>query len=69
VRHRGVRIVNVFPGAVETAMWSADHRKAYRHHMMRPEVVAHAILEATLKPVGTMIEELVIRPQTGDLRV
>jgi len=69
VRHQGVRIVNVFPGAVETPMWGASQRRQYRHHMIRPEVVAKAVLEASLAADGTMVEEIVIRPQIGDLRV
>ena len=69
VRHHGIGIVNVFPGAVATPMWAAAHRKKYRNQMMSADEVARAVLEASLKPPGTMIEELVIRPQTGDLRV
>jgi short-subunit dehydrogenase len=69
VRAKGVRIVNVFPGAVDTPMWPPRHRKKYRQHMMDPAVVATAVLEASLKAPGIMVEELVIRPQIGDLRV
>ncbi len=69
VRGQGIRILNVFPGAVETPMWAATHRKKYRHRMLRPEDVAASVLEASLKPEGVMIEELVIRPQKGDLVV
>lgn len=69
LRRSGIAVVNVFPGAVETPMWSAAHRRKYRHQMMSPEVLAVAILEASLKPAGTMVEELTIRPQAGDLRV
>lgn len=69
VRRSGISVVNVFPGAVETPMWSDAHRAKYRNHMMRPDVVAAAIVEASQKPEGTMVEELIIRPQVGDLRV
>lgn len=69
VRRSGISVINVFPGASETPMWSDRHRTKYRHQMMRPEVVAAAVLEASLKPAGTMVEELTIRPQAGDLRV
>jgi len=69
VRRSGISVVNVFPGAVETPMWSDAHRSKYRHQMMRPEVVAAAVVLASKQPSGTMIEELTIRPQAGDLRV
>ena len=69
VRGSGISVTNVFPGATETPMWSARHRTKYRHQMMRPEVVASAVLEASLMPAGTMVEELTIRPQIGDLGV
>jgi short-subunit dehydrogenase len=69
VRDQGIKIVNVFPGATLTPMWHQKHQEWYGDQMMHPEDVAEAIYEVTLKPKSVMIEDLVIRPQIGDLRV
>jgi short-subunit dehydrogenase len=67
VREYGVRVVNVLPGPVETAMWSPRVRKKYGHRMMRPRSVAEAVMALYRMPPDTMPETLVIRPVAGDL--
>lgn len=69
VRDQGIKIVNVFPGATLTPMWHPGHQQKYGHQMMSPDEVAEAIYEVTRKPKSLMIEDIVIRPQIGDLRV
>lgn len=69
VRHDGVRVLNVFPGAVETPMWPEPLRAKYADQMMPAADVARAIARTILVPSPLMPEELVIRPQIGDLRV
>ncbi|MCU0452306.1 MAG: SDR family oxidoreductase [Bacteroidetes bacterium] len=69
VRHDGIRVLNVFPGAVETPMWPEALRAKYAGQMMPVVEVAQAILQAIQLPPGIMPEELVLRPQIGDLRV
>lgn len=69
VRGDGVRVVNVYPGAVETNMWPAALKKRFGKVMMPPGKVASIMCDAVLQPKGLAVEELVIRPQTGDLRV
>lgn len=69
VRHDGVRVLNVFPGAVETPMWPERLRAKYALQMMPVEDVARAILQTVQLPATMMPEELVLRPQIGDLRV
>lgn len=69
VRNKGIKILNVFPGATLTPMWEAPLQKRYAGVMMRPEEVARKIFEATQLPDSMMIEEMVIRPQIGDLTV
>lgn len=69
VRGKGVRVVNVFPGAVETNMWPATLKKRFGKVMMPAAKVASIICHAISQPEGFAVEELVIRPQVGDLRV
>jgi 3-oxoacyl-[acyl-carrier protein] reductase len=69
VRADGVRVLNVFPGAVETPMWPKRLRTKYASQMMPAEDVARAIMQTIELPETMMPEELVLRPQIGDLRV
>lgn len=69
VRNDGVRVLNVFPGAVETPMWPERLRAKYAAQMMPVEDVARAIVQTVQLPATMMPEELVLRPQIGDLRV
>jgi 3-oxoacyl-[acyl-carrier protein] reductase len=68
-RHRGIKVVNVYPGAIVTPMWKATHQRKYAKLMMVPREVANLIYEASAQPHSGMVEEIVIRPQVGDLRV
>jgi NAD(P)-dependent dehydrogenase (short-subunit alcohol dehydrogenase family) len=69
VRSDGIRVLNVFPGAVETPMWPDRLRKKYAEQMMPVDDVARAIVQTIQLPATVMPEELVLRPQIGDLRV
>jgi short-subunit dehydrogenase len=69
VRGTGIKIVNVYPGAIDTPMWSNSVRKKFKGEMMTPWEVSGMIYEATAQKPNVVVEELVIRPQSGDLRV
>ncbi|MDP4200521.1 MAG: SDR family oxidoreductase [Bacteroidota bacterium] len=66
-RAHGVRVIAVFPGATETEIWDAEAREQYHDRMMQPEDIAQAIVSALKLPARAMMEELVLRPQLGDL--
>ena len=68
-RDKGINIVNVYPGAVFTSIWHPKHREKYGHQMMQPADVAEVVYKLSCEPQGVMIEDIVIRPQVGDLRV
>lgn len=68
-RDKGINIMNVFPGAVFTSIWHPKHRDKYGHQMMRPADVAQIVYKLSCEPAGVMIEDIVIRPRVGDLRV
>ena len=68
-RDKGIKIVNVYPGAVFTPIWHAKHLEQYGHQMMKPAEIAKALYEISCQPPSMMMEDVVIRPQVGDLRV
>jgi NADP-dependent 3-hydroxy acid dehydrogenase YdfG len=68
-RDKGIKIVNVYPGAVFTSIWHPKHREKYGHQMMQPADVAQVVYKLSCEPPSVMIEDIIIRPQVGDLRV
>jgi 3-oxoacyl-[acyl-carrier protein] reductase len=67
VRKYNVRVINVIPGATETSMWAQDVRKKYSGRMIQPESIARLIVSAYLQKDKLVTEEIIIRPQEGDL--
>jgi 3-oxoacyl-[acyl-carrier protein] reductase len=67
VRNHGIKIVNVFPGAVLTPIWSSKVRAKYGKKMLTTQEAAKMIYSVSCQPQSMMVEELVIRPQTGDI--
>lgn len=64
-----VKIVNIYPGAVLTPMWQKRHRRKYGARMMDPREVAELIYGISVQPSGQTVEEIILRPPTGDLKV
>ena len=67
VRGKGVRVVDILPGAVETEMWDQNERKKYHKKMMQPEDVAEVVMSVMRQSERVLTEEIVIRPMEGDL--
>jgi len=67
VRKKGVRVIDILPGAVETEMWHYAARKKYHEKMMQPEDVAEVVVSAFRQSQRVLTEEIVIRPIEGDL--
>ena len=68
-RNRGIKVVNIYPGAVLTPIWHPKHRDRYGTQMIRPEEIARVLYEISCQPPSMIIEDVVIRPQAGDLKV
>jgi NADP-dependent 3-hydroxy acid dehydrogenase YdfG len=68
-RDKGIKIVNVSPGAVLTPIWHPKVQEKYGHVMMRPAEIAKVLYDISLQPASMMIEDIIIRPQVGDLKV
>lgn len=67
VRQKGIKVVAVMPGAVETEAWSFEERQNNRHRMMQPEDIAASISNILKDPHRMLSEEIVLRPIGGDL--
>ncbi|MEL6616061.1 MAG: SDR family oxidoreductase [Bacteroidota bacterium] len=64
-KDRGLRVITVLPGATLTPSW--DGVDVPKERLMPPEAIAQAVVAATSLPRGAVVEELLIRPQEGDL--
>ena len=67
VRDHNIRVIDIILGATETEIWDEEERDQYRGRMIQPEDVANivpALLDANRR---MMVEEIVVRPQRGDL--
>lgn len=69
VRSSGVKVINVYPGAVLTPMWSPKQRALFQDTMIPSGDFARMLYELSLQPASMTVEELVVRPPIGDLRV
>ena len=65
MKEHGVRVTAVLPGATLTASWEGANLPPER--FMKPEDVANAILSAYKMSEQSVVEELLIRPQLGDI--
>jgi short-subunit dehydrogenase len=68
-RANGIRVVSISPGAVNTSIWDTETVQADfdRSVMLKPEIVAQAILQTALLPQEAVIEEMTIMPSVGTL--
>lgn len=65
LRESGVRVCTVFPGATDSPSW--DGSGVPKERLMPAEDVAAAFLAAWRLSRRSVLEELVLRPQLGDL--
>jgi len=67
VREKNIRVINIYPGATETEIWSEKSREKFAHRMMKPDEVAEIILSLYKQPWNMVTEEILLRPIEGDL--
>lgn len=65
LRSTGIKVTSVLPGAVMTDTWAGFDNSSSR--IMLPSDVAEMIFAATLLSAQAVVEEIVMRPQLGDL--
>jgi NADP-dependent 3-hydroxy acid dehydrogenase YdfG len=64
-RKYGIKVTSILPGATDTAIWGDTNPD--RSRMMSPDQVGKAVVAVCGAASSMMIEELLIRPQGGDL--
>ena len=67
LRERGIRVIGLYPGATDTAIWEQFWPGAPRRRMMSPQTIARAVVFAVSLPPEATVEELVIAPTGGSL--
>ena len=65
LKEDGIRVTAILPGATRTASW--DGVALPEDRFMKPEDVADAVYAAYALSGRSVIEEMVIRPQLGDI--
>ena len=65
LKEHGIRVTSVMPGATLTASWEGADIPPER--FMKPEDVAEMVFTTYMLSDRTVVEDLVIRPQLGDL--
>ena len=65
LKPHGIRVTAVLPGATYTASWEGVGVPEER--LMKSEDVAEAVHSASKMSLASVVEEIVIRPQLGDL--
>lgn len=64
-REAGLRVTTLLPGSTRTPSWDGTDEPDER--FMAPEDVARAVLSAYEMSARTVVEEILLRPQLGDL--
>ena len=67
LRPRGIRVINVFPGAVATDIWNDVPGDWPRDKMMKAEEVAKAVAFAVSCPANVLIEDITLGNLAGSL--
>ena len=67
VRRKGVRVITVCPGAVDTSLWKDHPNPPDPKEMLKPEEVAEAVLDLLTFSNVAVIDEVVITPRKGIL--
>ncbi len=65
MKEHGIKVTTVYPGAVLTDAWGNFDNS--NHRIMEAGDIAQMIFAASQLSIGACIEEIVIRPQLGDL--
>ena len=67
LREQGIRVIGLYPGATDTAIWEQFWPQAPRRRMISPATIARAVVFALSLPPEATVEELVIAPTGGAL--
>lgn len=62
VREKGIRVVSVLPGAIDTPMLNSRNDKLPTDELLTPQIIADTIIELIMLPKDRVIEFLRITP-------
>ena len=65
MKPHGIRVTSILPGATLTASW--DGVELPKERFMQPEDIGQAVLACWKLSKHTVVEELLLRPQLGDI--
>lgn len=65
LKHDGLRVTSIMPGATLTPTW--DGADIEENRLMPAEDIAEAVVSAYAMSPRTVVEEIIVRPQLGDL--
>lgn len=65
LKEEGIRVTSILPGATKTSSWEGSGLPDSR--FMKPEDVAEVVFNAYQISDRSVVEELIIRPQLGDI--
>ena len=65
LKEKGIRVTAIMPGAVYTASW--DGTTIPEERMMKAEDIADSLWSIYALSDRTVVEEIVLRPQLGDI--
>ena len=66
LREFNIKVITVFPGAVNTPIWDDKNMDELREGMMKTDDLAETILHAINAPNNCVTEEITIRRTSGD---
>ena len=67
LRDRKVRVINIYPAATDTDIWSQVEGKWPRESMMSAAQVADAVAFAVARPMDTLVENITLSSLIGNL--
>lgn len=67
LRKYNIKVINIFPGATKTPIWSNDALEKHSDRMMSPKDISIVIRDILLLNGNIVPEEIVLRPIKGDL--
>ena len=66
LREFNIKVITVFPGAVNTPIWDDKNMDELRDSMIKTEDLAETIIHAINAPNNCVTEEITIRRTSGD---
>ena len=66
-RARGIRVITICPGAVNTSLWDTVSQPPERSRMLKPEEVARAVVAAITLSGRSVVDMLTLTPPEGIL--